>query len=62
LDTSLGVIWPSLVSHGLLHPETYASNGGLKAKAVQALRRMQKMPGLVRSFFPDPHLRYIAAA
>lgn len=37
------------------------SKDDLKAKAVGALRRLQKLPGLVRSFFADPHLRYITA-
>ena len=34
------------------------SKDDLKAKAVGALRRLQKMPGLVRAFFADPNLRY----
>jgi transposase len=33
----------------------------LKAKALAALHRLQKLPELVRSFFRDPHLRYITA-
>ena len=32
----------------------------LKSKAIGALRRLQKMPDLVRSFFGDPDLAYIA--
>ncbi len=39
-----------------------ASKDDLKAKAIGALRRFQKLPGLVRGFFADPHLRYITAA
>jgi transposase len=31
----------------------------LKAKAISALRRLQKLPGIVRGFFRDPHLAYI---
>jgi hypothetical protein len=31
-----------------------------KAKIIGALRRLQKMPHLVRAFFTDPNLRYIA--
>ena len=31
----------------------------LKSKAIGALRRLQKIPGLVRSFFLDPDLAYI---
>ena len=32
-----------------------------KAKIVSALRRLQKMPHIVRAFFADPELRYITA-
>ena len=32
-----------------------------KAKALAALHRLQTLPHLVRSFFPDPNLRYITA-
>jgi transposase len=31
----------------------------LKAKAIGALRRLQKLPDTVRGFFRDPHLSYI---
>ena len=31
----------------------------LKAKAISALRRLQKLPEIVRGFFRDPHLAYI---
>ena len=31
----------------------------LKTKAIGALRRLQKLPHLIRGFFTDPHLRYI---
>ena len=33
----------------------------LKAKALAALHRLQRLPDLVRSFFRDPNLRYITA-
>ena len=33
----------------------------LKSKAIGALRRLQKTPNLVRSFFLDPDLAYIVA-
>jgi len=33
----------------------------LKAKALAALHRLQKLPDLVRGFFRDPNLRYITA-
>jgi hypothetical protein len=35
------------------------SAGDLKAKAIGALRRLQKLPGLVRGFLRDPKLAYI---
>ncbi|MHB1818402.1 MAG: IS630 family transposase [Streptosporangiaceae bacterium] len=38
------------------------SKDGLKAKAIGALRRLQKLPRLVAAFFSDPNLRYITAA
>ena len=31
----------------------------LKGKALAALRRLQKLPHIVRGFFRDPNLRYI---
>jgi hypothetical protein len=31
-----------------------------KSKAVAAMRRLQKLPYLIRGFFADPNLRYIA--
>jgi hypothetical protein len=33
----------------------------LKAKALAALHRLQKLPELVRGFFRDPNLRHITA-
>ena len=38
-----------------------ASSDDLKAKAFSALRRLQRMPHVVRGFFADPNLRYITA-
>jgi len=32
-----------------------------KSKILGALRRLQKMPHIVRAFFADPDLRYITA-
>jgi hypothetical protein len=61
-----GPAWSTLRPGG--HPpgsSTAATSTGkddLKAKAIGALRRLQKMPGLVRAFFADPHLRYITTA
>ncbi len=36
-------------------------NDDLKAKATAALRRLQRMPHLIRGFFADPNLAYISA-
>jgi hypothetical protein len=33
----------------------------LKAKALAALHRLQKLPHLIQGFFRDPNLRYITA-
>jgi len=38
------------------------SKDDLKAKAIGALRRLQKLPATVRAFFADPALRYITDA
>jgi hypothetical protein len=35
------------------------SKDDLKAKAISALRRLQKLPDIVRGFFRDPTLSYI---
>ena len=35
------------------------SKDDLKARAISALRRLQKLPDLVRGFFHDPKLAYI---
>jgi transposase len=35
------------------------SKDDLKSKALGALRRLQKLPNVVRGFFRDPHLAYI---
>jgi len=42
------------VGHGVI-----MGKNDLKAKAISALRRLQKLPDLVRGFFRDPHLAYI---
>jgi hypothetical protein len=43
------------------HRRAIYSSGGLLAKALAALHRLQKLPHLVRSFFRDPNLGYITA-
>jgi hypothetical protein len=47
------------VKHDRAGKATVTSKGDLKATVVSALRRLQKLPGLVRGFFADPCLRYI---
>jgi hypothetical protein len=37
------------------------SKDDLKTEATGALRRLQKLPALVRGFFRDPNLAYITA-
>ncbi len=53
-------VWKN-VKHDRIGKTGVTSKQDLKAKAIGALRRLQKRPGLVRAFFADPHLRYIAA-
>jgi transposase len=53
-------VWKN-VKHDRIGKTGVTSKAGLKSKAIGALRRLQKRPGLVRAFFADPHLRYISA-
>ena len=53
-------VWKK-VEHDRIGKTGVTSRQDLKAKAIGALRRLQKRPGLVRAFFADPHLRYITA-
>jgi transposase len=53
-------VWKN-VKHDRIGKTGVTSKADLKAKAIGALRRLQKRPGLVRAFFADPHLRYITA-
>jgi transposase len=53
-------VWKN-VKHDRIGKTGVTSKGDLKSKAVGALRRLQKRPGLVRAFFADPYLRYITA-
>jgi transposase len=53
-------VWKN-VKHDRIGKTGVASQDDLKAKAVSALRRLQKLPALVRAFFKDPHLRYVIA-
>jgi transposase len=51
-------VWKN-VKHDRIGKTGVSSKHDLKAKAVGALRRLQKLPALVRAFFADPHLNYI---
>lgn len=53
-------VWKN-VKHDRLGKTGVTSKHDLKTKAIGALRRLQKLPALVRAFFADPNLRYIAA-
>jgi hypothetical protein len=58
---------PSAATSAKTTARTVASSGlavtraaaDVKAKATGALRRLQRLPHLVRAFFADPNLRYI---
>jgi transposase len=52
-------VWKS-VKHDQIGRSSVRNIGELKAVAARGLRRLQKTPGLVRSFFHDPHLSYIS--
>lgn len=54
-------VWKN-AKHDRIGKVGVTSKDDLKAKAIGVLRRLQKMPGLVRAFFADPNLRYVAAA
>jgi transposase len=51
-------VWKN-VKHDRIGRAGVTSAEDLKTKAIGALRRLQKLPHLVRAFFADPHLAYI---
>jgi transposase len=53
-------VWKN-VKHDRIGKTGVTSKEDLRSKAIGALRRLQKRPGLVRAFFADPHLHYITA-
>jgi transposase len=53
-------VWKN-VKHDRIGKTGVTSQDDLKSKVISALRRLQKLPALVRGFFKDPHLRYITA-
>ena len=52
-------VWNNVKNSRLGRVVSHGKND-LKSKAIGALRRLQKTPALVRSFFLDPDLAYIA--
>lgn len=53
-------VWKN-IKHDRIGKIGVTSKDDLKTKATSALRRLQKLPHLVRSFFHDPNLAYISA-
>jgi transposase len=51
-------VWKN-VKHDRVGRTTPATAEEFRANAINALRRLQKLPALVRAFFADPDLRYI---
>jgi hypothetical protein len=51
-------VWKN-VKHDRVGRAGTNSQEDLKGKALAALRRLQKLPHVVRGFFRDPNLRYI---
>ena len=51
-------VWNNVKNDRIGH-SVIMSAGELKSMAIGALRRLQKLPGLVRGFFRDPKLAYI---
>ena len=53
-------VWKN-VKHDRVGRTSVTGPDDFKTKIVSALRRLQKMPHIVRAFFADPDLRYITA-
>ena len=53
-------VWKN-VKHDRVGRTSVTGPDEFKAKVISALRRLQKMPRIVRAFFADPDLRYITA-
>ena len=52
---------PARLHHDRIGRAGVSGPEDLKAKALAALHRLQRLPHLVKSFFRDPNLRYITA-
>jgi transposase len=53
-------VWKN-IKHDRIGRADVTSPDDLKAKALAALHRLQRLPHLVQSYFQDPNLRYITA-
>ena len=49
------------VKHDRIGRAGVTSPNDLKAKALAALHRLQRLPHIVQGFFRDPNLRYVTA-
>jgi transposase len=54
-------VWKNVKADRIGRAGTNMADGDLRSKALAALHRLQKFPLLIRGFFADPNLRYIAA-
>ena len=52
---------PARLHHDRIGRAGVSSPDDLKAKALAALHRLQKLPHIVQGFFRDQNLRYITA-
>ena len=53
-------VWKN-VKHDRVGRTSVTGPDDFKTKVISALRRLQKLPHIVRAFFVDPDLRYITA-
>jgi transposase len=54
-------VWKNVKADRIGRAGIDQAKGNLRSKTVAAMRRLQKLPCLIRGFFADPNLRYIAA-
>jgi transposase len=53
-------VWKN-VKHDRVGRASITGKADFTARVVSALRRLQKLPAVIRSFFADPNLAYITA-
>jgi transposase len=51
-------VWKDVKADRIGRPGIDLAKGNLRSKAVAAMRRLQKLPCLIRGFFADPNLLY----